>query len=84
MRTPKLTWINENPGCQADERGYWVTLEGRFRIHPNYRHTIYPDDYTVRDTVKHIEETNYSIRDCKEWALRICLNEVDNETHQIG
>lgn len=48
----KLKWINENPSAAPDERGYWRSIEGRFVISPNYRHTIYPDSYTVIDRLK--------------------------------
>ena len=39
----KLKWINQNPHAQADERGYWRSIEGRFSISPNYRHCVNPD-----------------------------------------
>lgn len=65
--------MNENPGGPRDEAGFWTSVEGRFGISPNYRHTVYPDSYTVTDRLKNERTTLDRVRDCKAWALaRIC------------
>jgi len=81
MNIPKVKWVNQNPGASPDEGRYWVSLEGRFSITPNFRHTIYPDSYTVVDALQRrgpamTHVTFDTIRDCKDWAndqVRITL-----------
>ena len=66
--TTRIKWINENPGAARDEQGYWVSSDARFCISPNYRHTVNPDSYTVRDTRENTRFTHDTVRRCKEWA----------------
>lgn len=73
----KLKWINENPGAAADERGYWRSLEGRFSISPRYRHTIYPDSYTVHDRLRDYKTSNDTVRECKAWATDRVTRELN-------
>lgn len=68
MQHRRIIWVNTNPNAQPDERGYWNSLEGRFEISPNYRHTIYPDSYTVIDRLDKAECSHDRVRDCKAWA----------------
>jgi len=77
----KIKWINEAPGAPADERGYWRSLEGRFSISPNYRHTIYPDSYTVIDLLKKGEISHDTVRDCKAWADNKVAREIADSPH---
>jgi hypothetical protein len=82
----RIHWINENPGAARDEAGYWVSYERRFRISPNYRHTIYPDSYTVTDNMTTPKErTSFDrIRDCKQWAESRVLAEHKKEADAAG
>jgi hypothetical protein len=66
----RIQWVNGNPGGAADERGFWESYEGRFTISPNYRHTIYPDSYTVTDRTEKARISFDRVRDCKAWAER--------------
>ena len=75
----KIQWINTNPDAQADEHGFWRSIEGRFTISPNYRSTIYPDSYTLRDGMTSKSITRNRVRDCKDKALSICLQETEAE-----
>lgn len=73
--TKRIQWVNENPGAPRDECGYWRSYEGRFHVSPNYRHTVNPDSYTVRDKLadgKGASATFDSVREAKAWAeLRV-------------
>jgi len=73
----KIRWVNESPGASRDEAGYWRSLEGRFGISPNYRHTVNPDSYTVVDNMIRESRSGMmakaklnadTVRACKEWA----------------
>lgn len=81
----RLTWINQNKGGSRDEAGFWVSTEGRFSIGPNYRHTIYPDSYTVQDRLerdangKPTQTTSERVRDCKAWAEQRALATLRRE-----
>jgi hypothetical protein len=66
--TARVRWINDNPGASRDEAGYWTSAESRFSISPNYRHTVYPDSYTVRDKADGSKLTHDTVRGCKQWA----------------
>lgn len=78
---PKIKWVNDNPGGQPDERGYWTSLEGRFSISPRYRHTIYPDAYHVSDrlVIPGKDATFDTVRECKAWAQSI-VEKLHDET----
>lgn len=71
----KITWINENPGASADERGFWSSVEGRFYIAPLYRGTVNPAVYYVVDEKTKKSKKFDLIRDCKEWATTIVIAE---------
>jgi hypothetical protein len=78
----KLKWINLAPGAVADERGYWRSVEGRFEISPNYRSTVYPDTYSVRDRLRGVQGghgrlTFDTVRECKTWATNRILDELE-------
>jgi hypothetical protein len=75
MEGKMIKWINMNPNAQPDERGYWESYEGRFEISPQYRHTIYPDSYTIRDSMKHSERNFDTVRACKQWAEHVIEDE---------
>jgi hypothetical protein len=63
-----IQWINENKGGPRDEAGHWRSADGRFSIAANYRHTVYPDSYTVRDCAQQESAKFDRVRDCKAWA----------------
>lgn len=80
----KIEWINGNPGGQADERGYWTSVERRFSISPNYRHTIYPDSYTLNDRMRSVMGSPHSVsyqtvRECKAQANYIVAKEHEKD-----
>ena len=66
-----LAWVRENPGAQRDEGSYYKSACGRFSISPRFRHTIYPDSYSLRDNVAKTDCVYDTIRDCKERAARL-------------
>ena len=83
IKTPKITWINTcDPHASRDERGYWQSVEGRFHVSPQYRHTVYPSHYQVTDymakqvAVPGLPSSAYvsekrsfdTIIECKVWA----------------
>jgi hypothetical protein len=70
-----IRWINTNPGAPRDEAGYWTSAERRFSITPNYRHTVYPDSYTVEDVVQHTSAKKETVRDAKAWAEDVMAHE---------
>lgn len=72
----KIKWINQNPGAQADECGYWQSDDGRFDIAPNYRHTVYPDSYELYDNLTKRKMSWDRVRECKQHALRIIEREA--------
>lgn len=69
----KIHWINT--GSDSGERGYWESVEGRFNISPNYRHTVNPSHYTVQEKIAKGQSVEYNERsfdtvtECKVWAL---------------
>jgi len=75
----KITWVNLNVHRSPDENGYWKSLEGRFGISPNYRQTVYPDSYTVRDNTTTEKHSFDQVRRCKEWAGKIVIDEITKE-----
>lgn len=68
-----VRWVNGNPGNDPSERGYWESAEGRFYIGPNFRHTVYPDSYTVTDRITKKEGHYDTVRECKEWAENVVV-----------
>jgi hypothetical protein len=66
MRT-KITWVNYL-NAQADGRGYWRSLEGRFDISPRYFSRVYPLDYQVTDTMRKADVAFDTVKECKRWA----------------
>ena len=74
-----IRWICSSRGESRDNQGYWHSVEGRFDIAPQYRHTVYPDSYKITDYMDHRDErgnfvsasiSHDRIRDCKSWAER--------------
>jgi hypothetical protein len=53
------------------EAGFWHSEDRRFDINPNFRHTVNPDSYTVRDNSTGEKHTYDRVRDCKERAERM-------------
>lgn len=79
-----VTWHNMAKGATRDESGYWRSAEGRFTISPNYRHTIYPDSYELRDNNpkskwSYASLSYNTIRECKDQADSVVRNELDAE-----
>ena len=78
----RMKWINLAQGAPADERGYWRSLEGRFEISPNYRHTVYPDSYDLTDKTcvdKHRRMSFNTVKECKQHALQVLNAEIATE-----
>lgn len=69
-----IRWVNENPGGPRDEAGNWHSYERRFAIRPNYRHTVNPDSYTVKDYLflegsgRPTQAKFDTVREAKDWA----------------
>lgn len=77
MTYRKLSWVNTNPGAPRDEHGYWISQEGRFRIAPNYRHTVNPSHFTVTDILDKADCSLDTIRECKDWAAMRAAKTVE-------
>jgi len=72
----KIHWLFTGEPGDATEGGYWESMEGRFTISPNFRSTVYPDSYSVRDNLKD-QDYRYqdTVRECKEWATSLIERE---------
>ena len=72
----RISWRFTGEPGDGTEGGYWESYEGRFSISPNFRSTVYPDSYSVRDNLK---DADYRYRDtvgeCKDWANDIIERE---------
>lgn len=61
------------------------SVDGRFVISPNYRHTVRPDSWTVRDTLYAKEyRWNNTQRDAKEYANRIVGRELQKAISELS
>jgi hypothetical protein len=82
QRKMKIHWINmvrEETQHDPSARGYYRSVEGRFGIHPTYRHTVYPDAFVVTDRIKGDQSSNDTIGECKAWALARIEREISEE-----
>jgi len=80
----RVHWRKSPDAEGPDGRGYWESSEGRFRIAPNFRHTVNPDSYTVHDTMgdwtdqvfegrrlrRPTQQTCDAVGSCKDWCER--------------
>jgi hypothetical protein len=60
-----MKWVYEG------EAGFWHSLDARFEISPNFRHTANPDSYTLRDTLTGKRYSADTVRECKARSDRL-------------
>jgi len=89
VSTLRINWICTSEPGNAEDAGNWQSLEGRFTIAPNYRHTVYPDSYKLTAERTGIDRNTMSwnfatVRDCKNWANNIVRAEAEILLHETG